>query len=110
MVEGRFIASRQGGPGRRPAVERTAEEEAEVAPQQAEARRQAALAAAEREARIAEARPQSAAETASASPSRSREPAEPGLTPENAENLLDDAAAAPAAELHPSTDRDRTEE
>jgi small subunit ribosomal protein S2 len=54
VEEGRFIASRRGGaPAGGPAPERTLEEEAAIADQQAEARRQAALAAQEREARIA---------------------------------------------------------
>ncbi len=104
VLEGRFIASRQGGPAEGPAVDRSAEEEAKVAQQQAEARRQAALAAAEREARIAEG--QSAAETAAVAEAQPQ-PVEPGLTAENAENLLDDAtaASAPAA-----TETEKTEE
>jgi small subunit ribosomal protein S2 len=57
VLEGRFIASRRGGPAGGPAavavVDRTPAEEAAIAAQQAEARRQAALAAQEREARIA---------------------------------------------------------
>jgi small subunit ribosomal protein S2 len=52
VEEGRFIASRRQGPAGGP-PQRTAEEEAAVAAQQAEARRQAALAAQEREARLA---------------------------------------------------------
>jgi small subunit ribosomal protein S2 len=54
VEEGRFIASRRGtGPAEGPAPERSLEEEAAIAGQQAEARRQAAQAAQEREARIA---------------------------------------------------------
>jgi small subunit ribosomal protein S2 len=54
--EGRFIAQRRrGGPGPGPQV-RTAEDEARVAAEQAEARRQAAVAAQQREARVAAAR------------------------------------------------------
>jgi small subunit ribosomal protein S2 len=71
VEEGRFIASRRGGPAAGPAATRSAEQEAEVAAQQADARRQAAAAAAEREARIAagksaapEATPEPAAEAA----------------------------------------------
>jgi small subunit ribosomal protein S2 len=51
--EGRMIASRRGGPGAAPTLERSAEDEQRVAQEQADARRQAALAAQEREARIA---------------------------------------------------------
>jgi small subunit ribosomal protein S2 len=113
VQEGRFIASRRGGPAEGPAPERSAEEEAAVAEQQAEARRQAAAAAAEREARLAappaEAAPQpepapdaepapevqSQAETAAVADPEPA-PADPGLTAENAEAVLDSAAEAPA--------------
>ena len=50
--EGRLIGSKRSGNGGGPAV-RTAEDEARVAAEQAEARRQAAAQAAEREARVA---------------------------------------------------------
>ena len=60
VEEGRIIASRR--PGAQPAPrERTAEEEAAIAAQQADARRQAAEAAAAREARIAKAQQEAAA-------------------------------------------------
>ncbi|MBX3314860.1 MAG: 30S ribosomal protein S2 [Actinobacteria bacterium] len=62
--EGRIIASRRPGAPQAP-KERTAEEEAEIAAQQADARRQAVEAAAAREARIAKAQ-QEAAEAAGA--------------------------------------------
>jgi small subunit ribosomal protein S2 len=101
VLEGRFIHSRQGGAVEGPAVDRSAEEEARVAQQQAEARRQAALAAAEREARIADGQ-QSAAETAKVA-EPAPQPAEPGLTAANAENLLDDAAAAEPQTAEPQT-------
>jgi len=100
VLEGRFIASRKGGPAEGPAVERSADDEARIAQQQAEARRQAALAAAEREARIAET--QSAAETAAVAEPQPA-PAEPGLTPENAANVLDDATSAAAPNAAPTT-------
>ncbi len=99
VEEGRFIASRKKGASA-PAVaapaERTAEEEAAHAAAQADARRQAAEAAAAREARIAAdaAEPsQSAVENETLAPGEPV-PAEPGLTPENAENVLDDAEVA----------------
>jgi small subunit ribosomal protein S2 len=93
VQEGRFIASsRNGGGG--PAL-RSAEEEASIAAQQAEARRQAVLAAQEREARVANPAPEvqsqpETATTAEAAPT----PADPGLTPGNVQAVLDDAAAA----------------
>ena len=101
VEEGRFIASRRtgGGAGAGPAA-RTDEQEAEIAAQQAEARNQAALAAQAREARLAARADgpgeQSAVETAALS---SDEPTAPGLTPENAQNLLDDASAVTQAEI-----------
>ncbi|MDH4335454.1 MAG: 30S ribosomal protein S2 [Chloroflexota bacterium] len=52
VEEGRFIASRRGAAAA-PAVERTEDDEARVAAEQAEARRQALMAQQEREARIA---------------------------------------------------------
>lgn len=101
VIEGRFIASRRGGPAGGPAPERTPEEEAAVAAQQAEARRQAALAAQEREARIAaQAGEQSQANTA-ANADPEPEHADPGLTPENAEAVL--AGAEQAGEIAAAT-------
>ncbi len=102
VEEGRFIASRRRGaaPAGPAPVERSAEEEAAHAAAQAEARRQAALAAQEREARIAAERAggQSAVEN-EALASGDAVPADPGLTPENAQNILDDASAVTQAEI-----------
>ena len=101
VEEGRFIACRRtgGGAGAGPAA-RTDEQEAEIAAQQAEARNQAARAAQEREARLAARadgpNEQSAVETAALA---SDESTAPGLTPENAQNLLDDASAVTQAEI-----------
>jgi small subunit ribosomal protein S2 len=54
VEEGRYIASRKGnGNGAAPTPQRTADEEAQVAATQAEARRQALLAQQERDARVA---------------------------------------------------------
>jgi small subunit ribosomal protein S2 len=53
VEEGRFIASRRNSAAAAPAVERTEDDEARVATEQAEARRQALMAQQEREARIA---------------------------------------------------------
>ncbi len=53
VEEGRFIASRRSPAAGGPAAARTAEDDARIAAQQAEARRQAAAAQAEREARLA---------------------------------------------------------
>jgi len=108
VEEGRFIHSRRGGPAGGPAVAaapavRSAEEEAEIAAQQAEARRQAAAAAAEREARIAASRD---AEQSAVENEALAEPAhdvEPGLTPENAQNLLDDGSVVTPAEVAAET-------
>ena len=100
VEEGRFIASRRGGGTGAGPAPRTEEQEAEIAAQQAEARRQAAVAAQEREARLASRadgpNEQSAVETAALS---SDESTAPGLTPENALNLLDDASAVTQAEI-----------
>jgi small subunit ribosomal protein S2 len=105
VEEGRFIASRRGGGAAGPA-QRSDEEEAAVAAQQAEARAAAAAAAAEREARVAAAKaapPEAATDQAALEPSGSEArrlaeepapPAEPGLTPANAEAVLDDAEQA----------------
>jgi len=78
VLEGRFIASRRGGATGGPPVDRSAEEEAKVAKQQAEARRQAALAASERENRItagAEAAGTAESQTATATENPTAEPA-----------------------------------
>jgi small subunit ribosomal protein S2 len=53
VEEGRYIASRRSGAAATPAVERTEDDEARVAAEQAEARRQALLAQQERDARLA---------------------------------------------------------
>ena len=103
VEEGRFIASRRGGgSGPAPAAPaaRSEAEEAEIAAHQAEARRQATQAAAEREARIAaraiDPGEQSAVENAAlADPV----PADPGLTADNAQNILDDASAVTLEEI-----------
>jgi len=100
VEEGRFIASRKrGASAPAPVVaERTPEEEAAHAAAQAEARRQAAEAQQAREARIAaeKASGQSAVEN-----ERLADPvkADPGLSPENVQNILDDASAVTQAEI-----------
>jgi small subunit ribosomal protein S2 len=101
VEEGRFIASRKKGAAAAPVVaERSAEEEAAHAAAQAAARRQAAEAAQAREARIAADRAagQSAVEN-EALVAGDDVAAEPGLTPENVENLLADADAVTEAEI-----------
>jgi small subunit ribosomal protein S2 len=108
--EGRFIASRRGGgDGAGPEVvaepTRTAEQEAEIAAQQAAARDAAALAAREREARMV-ARDTDQAEQSAigiSAPVDDAVPADPGLTPENAQNILDDASAVTQAEIAAET-------
>jgi small subunit ribosomal protein S2 len=90
VEEGRMIASRRGVPGAAPALERSNEDEARVAKEQADARRQAALAAQEREARIATQR--------GPRPEPTPEPAaEAAPTPEPAQPPAADAAPEPAA-------------
>ncbi|MDQ1374043.1 MAG: small subunit ribosomal protein, partial [Actinomycetota bacterium] len=91
--EGRLMASKKGGNGSGAPVqtpaERTAEDEARVAAQQAEARRAAALQAQEREARLAAQRATAAEET----------PAPTAATPPQAANETaadETAAVAPA--------------
>jgi small subunit ribosomal protein S2 len=95
--EGRFIASRKGGgaaAGPAPVAERSAEEEAEIAAQQAEARRQAAQAAAERDARIAAERADKAPAAETAAPAEAATPAEAPA----AEAPAVEADAAPSTE------------
>jgi len=90
VEEGRLIASRRGGAAAPAVPNRSAEDEARVAAQQAEARRQAALQAQEREARIAAQREAAAATSAAGpepEPAAEAEPepaaeAEPGATTE----------------------------
>jgi small subunit ribosomal protein S2 len=103
VEEGRYIASRKKGaaaPAPAAPAERTAEEEAAHAAAQADARRQAAEAAQQREARIAAEREagQSAVENEALSEG-DPVPAEPHLSPENAQNILDDASAVTQAEI-----------
>src|SRR2546423_3763789 len=71
VEEGRLIASKRGGGAAAAVAARTAEDDARIAAQQAEARRQAALQAQEREARLATQR----AEAAPADPPAAPEPA-----------------------------------
>jgi small subunit ribosomal protein S2 len=91
VQEGRFIASRRGGPAAGPPPDRSADEEAAVAAHQAEARRQAALAAQEREARIASQRPESGKPPAPAEP-------EPAAAAEPEPAAATEPAPAPAPE------------
>jgi small subunit ribosomal protein S2 len=92
VEEGRLIASRRGGGAAAAAATRTAEDEARVAQQQAEARRQAALQAQEREARIASTRPEPSAPAA-----ETDAPAAPA-TPDTSDTADTPVADEPAAE------------
>ncbi len=100
VEEGRFIASRRGGPAAGPAA-RSEEQEAAVAAQQEEARRQAAFAAAQREARIAAAKAAVAAEAPAESPAPEAaavtDPT-PAAAPEAEAVAPVEAEAAPATE------------
>ena len=96
VEEGRLIASKRGGgAAASQSASRTAEDEARIAQQQAEARRQAALQAQEREARIAAQRTESteATENAEAAPS---DAAPTDVEPAEASAQAAPAEAAPA--------------
>jgi small subunit ribosomal protein S2 len=117
VEEGRLIASKRGGgPAPAPAT-RTAEDEARIAAQQAEARRQAALQAQEREARLAatlaEPAPESApAETATDPEAVAPEPAAPVAAPpaEVAPEPVAPAAATPETEAPVAAETETTPE
>jgi small subunit ribosomal protein S2 len=131
VEEGRFIASRRGkaapaGPApaaAAPAVPptRTAEDDARIAAQQAEARREAARQAAEREARIAAttapaapavqpAAPE-AAEAAEAQPAAAEtQPAAAELQPTQTSAPVDEAPAVDVAPVETETETETTEE
>jgi small subunit ribosomal protein S2 len=93
VEEGRLIASKRGGgtAAAPAAAARTAEDDARIAAQQADARRQAALQAQEREARLAATLAEPAAEPAAESAA-----AEPEAAPAAAEPEAAPAAAEPA--------------
>ncbi len=115
VEEGRYIASRRGvkaggAPDLEAPTERSAEQEAEIAAQQADARRQAAEQAAAREARIAAekdaplAEPDQQQAVENAALADDVAPGEATLTEANVANLLADAdadAAAPVAAAAP---------
>jgi small subunit ribosomal protein S2 len=94
--EGRLIASKRPGAAQPPRV-RSADEEAAIAAQQAEARRQAAAAAAEREARIAAQAAAPAAEEPAAEAPAAEEPTAEAPAAE------EPAAEAPADTTEEST-------
>jgi small subunit ribosomal protein S2 len=99
VEEGRYIASKRGVV--LPPPSRTPEQEAAYSEQrraeQSRARSEAAAAAAAREARVEE-NLQSAAENTRLA-TGDAVPHEPGLSPENASNLLDDASAVTQDEI-----------
>ncbi len=127
VQEGLYIRSKRN-PEVAPAVERSAEQEAAVANQQADARREAAAQAAEREARLAAAKaeqaakstapvaaPAPAAEAAPATESAPEEapaeaPAAEAPTAEATEAPAAEATEAPAAEATEAPAADETEE
>ena len=123
VEEGRYIASRRGvkvgatGAPEAPA-ERTAEQEAEIAAQQAAARQQAAEQAAAREARIAAekdsplAEPDQQQAVENAALADDVAPGEATLTEANVDNILADADAASeaAAASGESTETETTQE
>jgi small subunit ribosomal protein S2 len=97
VEEGRFIASRRTG-GAGPALSRSAEEDARIAAEQAEARRQAAIAAREREARVAAARQRAVQQAESEATATGA-----GTTAATAPASESDAASVTAAESEPSS-------
>jgi small subunit ribosomal protein S2 len=109
VEEGRFIASRRAGPSAAPAVERTEDDEARIAAEQAEARRQALLAQQERDARLAAGpAPAPAPEPVTEAPVVEAAVAEAVTADAPAEAPTPDAAptadAAPDAEPAPAAD------
>jgi small subunit ribosomal protein S2 len=101
VEEGRFIASRRGT-GSAPAPQRTEDDEARVAAEQAEARRQALLAQQERDARLAGAPAAPAAPAEPAAPTAA--PAEPAAPPAGPAEAAPspEAPAEPAAASEPA--------
>ncbi len=104
VAEGKLIHARRSGVPDAPSGERTAEEEAAVAAQQAAAREQAAADAAAREARIA-AQAQAAPEAPPAETPDAAAPAEPA-----AEAPAADAAPAEAPAEAPAPEANSTEQ
>ncbi len=102
VEEGRFIASRRGT-GTAPAPERTEDDEARVAAEQAEARRQALLAQQERDARLANAPIPPPPNPVAEAPVVEAEPvadSEPVVAPEPAVEA-EPVAEAPVVEAEP---------
>ncbi len=98
IAEGKLMNAQKTGAPAAPA-ERTHEQEAEIAAQQAEARKQAAAAAAEREARVAAAAAAAAEEAEAAKAAAAEAPAEEAPAAEApAEEAAAPEADAPAAE------------
>jgi small subunit ribosomal protein S2 len=104
VEEGRYIASRRGGGGVAAPAPRSAEQEAAIAKQQADARRQAALDAQERERRLAAARATRTGEGTDESATGVVGPEEPApaagpvathadLTPGNVDQLVEQTSA-----------------
>jgi small subunit ribosomal protein S2 len=109
VEEGRLIASKRGGGSAPVVATRTAEDDARIAAQQAEARRQAALQAQEREARLAA----TLAEPAAAPASEAAEAAtvETAPAPTAAEpEVAAPAEEAPAPEAAGATETETTSE
>jgi small subunit ribosomal protein S2 len=101
VEEGRYIASRRGTAAA-PSVERSEDDEARIAAEQAEARRQALLAQQERDARLAAATTPAAVTaepvTEAATPEPAAEAAEPVAAAAEAPEPADEAPAGDAGE------------
>ena len=111
VEEGRLIASKRGGGQAAAAAARTAEDDARIAAQQAEARRQAALQAQEREARLAATLAEPAPEPEAPAP----EAVEPEAVPEPVETepvavTPEPAEEAPVPEAAVATETETTPE
>jgi len=117
VEEGRLIASKRGGGQAAAAAARTAEDDARIAAQQAEARRQAALQAQEREARLAAtlAEPAPEPEAPAPVPVPAPEAVEPEAVPEPVETepvavTPEPAEEAPVPEAAVATETETTPE
>ena len=101
VEEGRLIASKRGGGPVAAAAARTAEDDARIAAQQADARRQAALQAQEREARLAATLAAPEAETAAAAPETETAPAAAEVAAPEQDAPVPEAAVATETEITP---------
>jgi len=100
VEEGRHMASKRGGGAAAPAAPavRTAEDEARIAAQQADARRQAALQQQERDARLAAQRVEAEAPSDASAPEAEADAPAPAAEPEAPAPIAEIETETPAAE------------